>query len=120
MMDAGVVTICTLVNTATAGDMPKYRLQAGDTFQFEERNYYLERIYEANGAAERFDMNIRIWRAPVKIGQYALLTDYEGQENADGDQYQIEDVRNDTDLRGLKVTDLTLKKVNELYEVITS
>ena len=119
MMDAGLVHICTLVNAAEAGDMPKYELQIEDTLQFEERNYYIDRIYEANGATERYDMLIRVWRVSAKIGQYALLTDYEGQENADGDQYQIEDVRNTTDYRGLKVTDLTLKKVNELYEVIT-
>lgn len=119
MMDAGLVTICTLENTAQAGDMPKMRLVAGDTFQFEERVVGYGRQYTAMGVGEQVDMLIRIWRENVRIGMYALLTDYEGQENEDGDQYRITNVQQITDDDGLKVTDLTLTRLDELYELFT-
>jgi hypothetical protein len=64
-------------------------------------------------------MLIRIWRCPVRIGMYAVLTDYEGQENPDGDQYRIDNVSNNTDENGLKITDLTLYRMDQLYEVFT-
>lgn len=119
MMDAGLVTLCTLQNIAESGDMPKNMLIPGVTLQFEERTNYRNRDYQAEGVTERFDMMIRIWRMPVKIGQYALLTEYEDQENEGGDQYQIEDIQKRTNEYGLKVTDLSLKRVDQLYEVFT-
>lgn len=120
-MDAGIVTICTLENTAAAGDMPKPKLvplvyeEEEQTWQFEERSVGMNRQYQAKGVSERVDMLIRIWRAPVRIGMYAVLTDYEGQENPDGDQYRIDNVQQLIDSNGLKVTDLTLYRMEELY-----
>lgn len=125
MKDAGIVTIYTLTNTGEAGDMPKDRLvpatdSGGNvlTYQFEERVIGYGRQYEAMGVNERVDMLIRIWRCPVRIGMYAVLTDYEGQENTNGDQYRIDNVQNIYDDDGLKVTDLTLYRMDQLYEVI--
>lgn len=123
MMDAGVVTICTLENTAAAGDMPKPKLvplmyeDEELTWQFEERTVGMNRQYQAKGVSERVDMLIRIWRAPVRIGMYAVLTDYDGQENEDGDQYRIDNVQQLIDDHGLKVTDLTLYRLEEYYDV---
>ena len=123
MMDAGIVTICTLENTAVAGDMPKSKLvplmyeDKELTWQFEERTVGMNRQYQAKGVSERVDMLIRIWRAPVRIGMYAVLTDYDGQENEDGDQYRIDNVQQLIDDHGLKVTDLTLYRLEEYYEV---
>lgn len=122
-MDAGIVTICTLENTAAAGDMPKSKLvplmyeDEELTWQFEERTVGMNRQYQAKGVSERVDMLIRIWRAPVRIGMYAVLTDYEGQENPAGDQYRIDNVQQLIDDHGLKVTDLTLYRMEEYYEV---
>ena len=126
MKDAGIVTICRLENIAPSGDMPKdmlVPLKDEDenvlSWQFEERVIGYGRQYEAKGVSERVDMLIRIWRSPVRIGMYAVLTDYEGQENPEGDQYKIDNVQNNTDENGLKVTDLTLYRMDELYEVLT-
>lgn len=120
MMDAGIVKIYTLTNTAEAGDKPKERLVPVDglIYQFEERVIGYERQYEAKGVSERVDMLIRIWRAPVRIGMYAVLTDYEGQENENGDQYRIDNVQQMLDDNGLKVTNLTLYRLDKLYEVL--
>ncbi len=117
MMDAGYVTICTLENVEDPGDMPKEALVPGDIYQFEERTVGYNRQYAAKSVNEQVDMLIRIWRAPVRIGMYAVLTDYEGQENEFGDQYQIQNVQQLLDDDGLKVTDLTLTRVDQLYEV---
>lgn len=121
MMDAGIVTICTLVNQAEEGDMPADVLQpvTDQVYQFEERVVGFNRQYQAHGVGERVDMLIRIWRAPVRIGQYAVLTDYEGQENPDGDQYRIDNVQQILNEDGLKATDLTLYRLDQLYEVAT-
>ena len=126
MKDAGIVTICKLENIAPQGDMPREMLvplKDEDenilTWQFEERVIGFSRQYNAKSVEERVDMLIRIWRCPVRIGMYAVLTDYEGQENPDGDQYRIDNVSNNVDENGLKITDLTLYRMDELYEVLT-
>lgn len=125
MKDAGIITIYTLTNTADAGDMPKDRLTAATdssgnvlTYQFEEKVVGYGRQYEAKGVNERVDMLVRIWRAPVRIGMYAVLTQYEGQEDPDGDQYRIDNVQNLLDDDNLKVTDLTLYRLDKKYEIL--
>lgn len=118
MMDAGMVTLCTLENIAEDGDMPAEKLVKGSEWQFEERIVGYGRQYEARSVNMRVDMLIRTWRCPARIGMYALLTDYEGQENEAGDQYRIDNVQQLTNDDGLKVTDLTLYRVDKLYEVL--
>lgn len=117
MMDAGFITVCQLQDYQEPGDMPKQILVPLDLFQFEERVVGYNRQYAAKGANEQVDMLVRIWRHPVRIGMYAVLSDYEGQECEAGDQYQIQNVQNLLDDDGLKVTDLTLRRVDKLYEV---
>lgn len=121
MKDDGIVNICDLINEAADGEMPKEKLQKLRAHMFEERIIGYGRQYAAKGANERVDMQIRIWRdAQVHIGQYALLSDYEGQVNPEGDQYRIDNVQQVRDSNGLKVTDLTLYRMDELYEVINA
>lgn len=126
MKDAGIATICNLTNTAGSGDMPSNVLapltdEDGHilTYGFEERTVGYNRQYQAKGVMERVDMLIRIWRCPAKIGMYVVLQDYDGQENEDGDQYRIDNVQHLLDPDGLKVTDLTLYRMDDLYEVAT-
>lgn len=119
MMDAGTVTICNLLNTAEAGDQPKMQLVRRTVLYYEDRVVGYNRQYAAMGAGERVDMLIRVWRdASIRIGMYALLEDYEGQGNEAGDQYRISNVQHVTDDDGLKVTDLTLYRLDKLYEVV--
>lgn len=117
MMDAGMVTLCTLEDRAQPGNLPREMLVPGDIYQFEERTVGSTRFYAAAGANQQIDMLIRTWRNQAHIGMYAVLTDYEGQENVNGDQYRIENVQQLRDRDGLKVTDLTLKRMDKLYEV---
>lgn len=124
MRDAGIVKIYKLTNTAESGLMPKDRLtplKIDDIeldWQFEERVVGYNRQYTAHGVGERVDKLIRIEDAPmIRIGMYAVLTDYDGQENPDGDQYRIDNVQSLKDDDGLKATDLTLYRLDELYEI---
>ncbi|MBQ9568120.1 MAG: hypothetical protein IJR31_08625 [Lachnospiraceae bacterium] len=87
------------------------------TWQFEERRISFSRQYEAMGVNSRVDMVARIWRAPARIGMYVVITDYEDQENPEGDQYRIENVQHTLNSDGLKVTDLTLYRLEDFYAV---
>lgn len=119
MMDAGIAHVCCLVDTADPGDSPKMKLEKASKHYFEERIVGFGRQYAAMGVNERVDMLVRVWRdASVRIGMYVLLEDYEGQENEDGDQYRIDNVQHVLDDDGLKVTDLSLYRLDKRYEVI--
>ena len=121
MKDAGICTICKLTDDAEQGNMPQEKLEPQDSSFFEERSVGYNRQYAAMGVSERIDMLIRIWRnATIHIGMYAVLTEYEGQENEKGDQYRIINVQHLLDDDGLKVTDLTLSRMDQLYEIITT
>lgn len=121
MKDAGMVTLCELSNIAKQGNMPKNCLVKLRSHLFEERTVGYGRQYAALGVNERVDYLIRIWRdAGVHVGMYALLTDYEGQVNENGDQYRIDNVQHLTDTDGLKITDISLYRMDQLYEVIDS
>jgi hypothetical protein len=113
MFDAGTVTICTLRNTAAAGQMPKEQLQTVTAAYFGERTVGYNRYYAAAGVNEQIDLLIRIWRTnQVRIGMYAVLSMSEN----DG-QYRITNVQQLLDDDGLKVTDLTLQRLERNYDV---
>lgn len=113
MMDSGIVSIYALTNTAVPGDMPKYGLTLKSRQYYEERVIGYGRQYEAKGVNERVDLIARIWRSPVRIGDFAIIED-----SPDSGQYRIDNVQNLLDDDGLQVTDLTLYRVDELYDII--
>ena len=108
----GTLLIYSLEDTAEVGEMPKERLvQASDSILFyANRTVGFSRQYAALGADQRIDKLVRIWRVPVEIGQYVIL------DNAD--QYRIDNVQEIVDDEGLQVTDLTLRKLEENYDVL--
>lgn len=108
----GVVYLATLTNTADPGDMPKDRLQYVGRFWYEERMIGLQRQYLAKGAREQIDMVIRIreFRNTARIGLFAIL--------GDGSQFRILNVsRGFDDDHGLKFTELTLERLDRLYDI---
>lgn len=119
MMDDGQVTFCSLINTAENGSMPVYWLEALQTQYFEERQIGITRAYLAKGADEQIDMLIRIYDEGIrpKIGMYAVLKYYEGQEDADnGDQYRITLVQPTVDDNNLRVYDVQLQRLERNYD----
>lgn len=114
MLDAGMCSICDLVNTAEQGNMPIYALREVVNVYFEERTVGYNRYYAALGVNQQIAMVIRTWRLPVKIGQYAVLSMSEN----DG-QYRITNVQQLLNDDGLKCTDMTLERVENNYDVTT-
>lgn len=113
MFDAGKVTICELQNTAAAGRMPVNALVPVTAAYFGERMVGYNRYYVAQGVNQQIDLLIRIWRCPaVKIGMFAVLSMSENNG-----QYRITNVQHLLDDDGLKVTDLTLTRLEENYDV---
>lgn len=108
--DDGILTVCTLETASKGGSMPTEKLIPGNLYFYGERTVGYGRQYAAMGVNEQVDMLVRIWRdTAVRIGMYAVL------EN--GEQYRIDNVQQTHDEDGLKVTDLTLRRLDALYDV---
>lgn len=118
LLDAGVLTLCNLTNTAALGDMASYKLVPVISQFFGERQIGINRAYLAKGADEQVDLLARIWDEGVrpKIGQYAVITKYRYQEDPNGDQYRITLVQPTTNEDGLRVFDLQLERLVDNYE----
>ena len=121
LLDAGVLTLCNLTNTAALGDMASYKLVPVISQFFGERQIGINRAYLAKGADEQVDLLACIWDEGVrpKIGQYAVITKYRYQENPDGDQYRITLVQPAMNEDGLRVFDLQLMRIEENYDCIS-
>ena len=109
----GIVYIAELTNTAEAGDKPAESLSRSARFWFESRMIGAARQFAAQGARARIDMIVRIHgtHPSARIGNYAVL--------GNGDQFRILNVSegmDDTSL--LKFTELTLERLDHLYDVI--
>lgn len=108
--DSGELTVCSLTNTAPKGAMPKEQLIRGNTHLYGERTVGYGRQYAAKGASEQIDMLAEIWQdRSIRIGMYALLDDE--------DQYRIDNVQHLLDDDGQQITLLTLRRLDDLYDV---
>ena len=128
MRDDGVLFICDLTNTSANGDMPKETLTKVGKYWFENRVIGINRQYLAKGVNETIDKLVRITKANVHIGQFAML--------GNGEQYRITMVTHGYEqtnftrmvdskyyktarIVGLDYTELTLVKVEDYYDVET-
>lgn len=112
-LDDGLVGIYALTNSAPAGDMPKMSLAKQSEAYFQNRVIGYGRMYAAMGVNESIDLLIRLWYDPaIRVGQCAVITD----SDFNG-QYHIDMVQHTTNEDGLKVTDLTLSRLEETYAI---
>lgn len=110
LFDAGILAIYELINTAEPGRKPAEQLRYVSQHFYGERNIGYGRQYAARGVNEQVDLLARIWEdRGIRVGMYAAT---EG-----GDQYRIDNVQHLTGEDGLKVTDLTLSRLEKLYDV---
>ena len=90
--------------------MPKEQLVKTGEEYYGSRVIGYNRQYAALGADQRIDELVRIWRNnQVRANHYAVLED--------GLQYRINFVQHLLDDDGLEVTDLTLVRLEENYDV---
>jgi hypothetical protein len=110
MMDSGTCRIYTVTDAAENGEMPAPTLhEYGDyEWAFEDRMISYSRQYAAMGADQQIDRIIRIWRTPVRIGDVVVIGD---------EQYRINNVQPTLDDDSLQVVDLTLRRLEENYDI---
>ena len=110
MMDSGTCRIYTVTDSAENGEMPAPTLhEYGDyEWSFEDRMISYSRQYAAMGVDQQIDRIIRIWRTPVRIGDVVVIGDK---------QYRIDNVQPTLDDDSLQVTDLTLRRLEENYDI---
>lgn len=110
LLDSGMLTVCTVKDVTVPGKMPVKKLIPGEQHYYGERVVGYGRQYAARGVSEQVDILARIWQdRSIRIGMYALL------EN--GEQYRIGNVQHLKDEDGLLVTDLSLERLDDLYEI---
>lgn len=110
MLFEGTLRICNLQNTAGPGEMPTEKLVVQSYHYYGDRVVGYNRQYAAMGVSQQVDRLVRIWRDEnVSVKQYVLLDD--------GNQYRIDMVQQLTDEDGLKVTDLTLFRLDDNFDV---
>jgi hypothetical protein len=110
MMDSGTCRIYTVTDAAENGEMPNPTLhEYGDyEWAFEDRMISYSRQYAAMGADQQIDRIIRIWRTPVRIGDVVVI---------ESEQYRIDNVQPTLDDDSLQVVDLTLRRLEENYDI---
>jgi len=110
LFDAGTLTLCRLENTAKPGEMPREKLVPLRQCFYGERTVGYGRQYAARGVNEQIDLLARIWQdREARVGMYAVLDS--------GAQYRINNAQQLQDDDGLRVTDLSLERIDDLYDV---
>lgn len=113
--NGGIVKIYQISEIVEPGDMPVeglYTLFA--QFRFEERKIGVTRNYMAMQNNQQIDRLIRIWQDRyIQPGFICTIDD-----GVDNDaQYRLARVEHLLSDEGLKLTDLTLERLDELYEL---
>lgn len=110
LLDSGTLRLCWLKTSEPDGKAPVEHLVPGKDQFYGERMIGYGRQYAARGVNEQVDLLVRIWQdRTARIGMVALLDT--------GEQFRIDHVQHLTDENGLKVTDLTLRRLEDLYDV---
>lgn len=108
MFDDGQVEIYKPTNTASAGNVPKWRMDYLSAYWYEERALGVTRFAAALKTDVKLEMLIRIWRdKSIDTSQICKI---------DGVQYRIFQIQHVFNEDGLEVTDLSLEKVGDLYD----
>lgn len=121
MLDSGKATFCDLLDVSDMGNMPRNVLKPVYPCMFENRIVGFNRRYAAMGVNQDISALIRIWRPPLRedrtpmvdIGMYAVLEESE----IDG-QYRVDVVQPLINYDGIYITEVTLSKLENNYDVL--
>ena len=108
--DAGILQICSVETREASGAMAKEQLVEHSEHYYGERTVGYGRQYAAKGVSEQIDMLAEIWQdRTVRIGMVAVTEC--------GEQYRIDNVQHKLDEDGLRVSWLTLRRLEDLYDI---
>ena len=109
MLFENLLTVYNLQDVAEPGGMPCEKLVKVSRHYFGDRTVGYGRQYAALGVQQQVDRLVRIWfDANITTRQYVII---------DKQQYRIDMVQHMTDEDGIKVTDLTLFRLDENFDV---
>lgn len=112
MLFEGKLKIYSLRNIGADGRMPVEALVEKSEAYYGERVVGFSRKYAAMGVDQRVDKLVRIWRdESISVHDYAIL------DGVISEQYRVDNVQPLLDEDGLKVTDLTLYRLEQNYNV---
>ena len=109
MFDSGLLTLYDLRDMSNKGEMPKMALVEVTKAYYSNRAVGYNRIYAAMGANCKVDKIVRIWHE--SRARTEQIVEFEN-----GEQYKVTAVQHLKDDNNLSVTDLTLERIEELYE----
>ena len=110
LLDSGILEICSLKNRAASANMPAEYLVPISEHLYGERAVGYGRQYAAKGVNEQIDLIARVWQdRAIRIGMYAVVDGIE--------QFRIDNVQHLFDEDGIRVTDLTLQRLDDLYDI---
>lgn len=110
MLDSGIIKICSLEKVNEQGKMPRFILVEKCSVFYEERTIGVTRLYAALGANQKLDIVARVWEnRETLVDDIAVLED--------GNQYRITAIQHLLNDDGLRVSDLTLERLDSLYDV---
>jgi hypothetical protein len=108
LLNDGIVTICTLENISIPGKMPKEALKKQFREFYGVKTAGVTRYYAGKQAGDLIELLIEIQRRDISpTGFYAVIGD---------SQYRISQVQQ-IESDGLKMTDLSLVRLGENYDV---
>lgn len=110
LLDAGILTICRLEDKTSGGSMPKEKLVPVSRHYYGERTIGYGRQYAAKGANEKVDLLAEVWQdRTIRVGMYAVAED--------DTQYCIDQVQHKENSEGLRVTWLSLSRLEDFYDI---
>lgn len=111
MYDDGLLKLYRLQDDAQPGEMPRPKLVFLQDAYFDFLTVGYGRYYAAKGAQQQVDQLLRTPEPlpAVRVGMYVVLED--------GLQYRIDNVQHTTDDDELPVTDLSLFRLEEFFDV---
>lgn len=109
MDEQGLLTIYSLENVASAGLKPQMKLVKKATAYYQERTVGVTRMYAALGANRRIDSLLRCFNTNIIVDGMVVIPE-------NGQQYQIDANQK---VIGKDAVDITLVRVEKLYEIYT-
>lgn len=122
-MNDGIIWICRLQNMAAAGAMPVFKLVPLSSAYFSRQRVGVTRLYAALGVNAQIDAVLRLWNVPIGMelsampkDLYAVYSPSDGAVADDVVQYRITLIQ---EVVGRDAVDITVEKVDQLYDIAT-